>query len=292
MTNPAEFICLQCGTAECRPWLSNCADYYLGLGYPVNYVECTACSLVQQWPIPENLADFYKDYPVHTRRTMLQQFARRVLQRQVYHIPSPDASRQVLLDYGCGDGVYMREMAGSYKSMLGFEPDVALVGRLAESLGVPVYSDADVMAGEWVSSVDIVTAHYVMEHVTDLHHTLQVFHKVLKPGGMLHITVPNIRSWEARLFGRKWHGLDAPRHISFPDLFIFETLAGQHGFENVTRATAIFPNTLAASICTLLTGRYHPFLFNLLIIPSWLVAAVAPSGTEIFQLRKKNKLTE
>jgi hypothetical protein len=35
----------------------------------------------------------------------------------------------------------------------------------------------------------------------------------LKPGGILTLTLPNVDSLEASLFGRYWFGLDLPRHL-------------------------------------------------------------------------------
>jgi hypothetical protein len=43
-------------------------------------------------------------------------------------------------------------------------------------------------------------------------------HRILKPGGLAIIRVPNLSTWDARLFGRYWVGLDAPRH-----LYVFST---------------------------------------------------------------------
>jgi hypothetical protein len=35
----------------------------------------------------------------------------------------------------------------------------------------------------------------------------------LKPNGRVVLQVPNIESWQYRLFGAKWYGLDIPRHV-------------------------------------------------------------------------------
>jgi len=281
------FSCLACGEKLFHSKLASCRDCYLGLGYPVDYVVCDKCDLVQQHPIPEDVSSFYANYPVHQQRTILQRFARRVLQRQVYHRPRSDAAGKTLIDYGCGDGVYLREMAGRYKSRAGYEPDAAHADQLRISLGLPVYSDIDQMITEWGGQVDVITAHYVMEHVVDLNKTMQTFYKLLKPEGIVHVAVPNVHSWEARLFGKLWHGLDPPRHISFPNKKSIQLLAQRSGLALVEHRYAIFPNTLAASIVAVLTGRYHPTLFNLFILPCWFIAMCAPSGTEVFLLEKQ-----
>jgi SAM-dependent methyltransferase len=269
------------------PYRAACRDLYLGLGPAVDYVTCASCGLVQQHPIPVDVAPFYADYPVHQRRSLLQRLARRWLQREVYHRPGPASGGETLLDFGCGDGVYLREVRTCYKAVVGYEPGEALAAALTKADGIPVYSDAGALAAEWSGRIDMITAHYVMEHVTDLRGTMALFARLLKPGGKLYIAVPNIRSWEARWFGRFWHGLDAPRHISFPLVRHAVALGEACGLSVTASGYATFPNTLAASIPTALLGRYHGLLFNALILPAWLVAALAPSGTVVYTLTRK-----
>ena len=52
----------------------------------------------------------------------------------------------------------------------------------------------------------------VMEHVFDPTSTLNEIHRILKPEGLLLVRVPNVDTWDARLFGPYWGGYDAPRH--------------------------------------------------------------------------------
>lgn len=280
------FCCLLCGGAKSKPWLSSCKDYFLNSRLVVDYRVCLSCNLVQQSPTPEDYASLYVNYPVHQQRSRAQVLARKLLHAQVYFKSAGDHSNSTMLDYGCGDGVYLREQRGNYGTVIGFEPDVNHSLRLEQADNIKVYSDCASLRVDHMGKIDVITAHFVIEHLVELHNSFALFCDLLKPGGSLHISVPNIRSWEARLFKRKWHGLDPPRHISFPDLAAFTRLALDHGFEPPQKRYAIFPNTLAASIVTALTGGYHGALFQLLILPSWLVAALAPSGTEVFTLKK------
>jgi len=160
---------------------------------------------------------------------------------------------------------------------------------LTERLGIPVYSSLDSLCVERAGTIDVITAHFVLEHVTDLRGAFETFRTLLKPDGVLYFSVPNIRSWEARLFNRRWHGLDAPRHLVFPDTVHFEGLAAEFGFSTPQTSFAAFPNTLAASLATLFTGHCHALLMMGLILPSWLVALAAPSGTRIIQMKKEKE---
>jgi SAM-dependent methyltransferase len=277
-----------CGATEARPWLTNCPDYYLQKGGPVDYVECTACSLVQQYPLPADVSALYEDYPVHSSRSAFQRLARRIFQRQVYFRPVAGSGCQTLLDYGCGDGTFLREMQNRFNSICGFEPGGVHADALSEQLNAPVYSSPEKLCAERTGTLDIITAHYVLEHVNDLRGAFETFQTLFKPGGLLYIAVPNIRSWEARLFKQRWHGLDAPRHLVFPEAVHFKTLAEKYGFSVSQISSAAFPNTLAASLATVLSGRCQPVLLMGLIVPSWLTALAAPQGTLIIRMVRKD----
>ena len=284
--NPAAFYCQLCGCAEAHPWLSNCRDFYLQKELSVDYVECNACYLVQQFPLPVEPGALYHEYPVHVRRNLAQRWARRVFHRQVYYRPSAGLINGAILDYGCGDGSFLQEMQPQFQTVIGFEPSTAHAANLSRQLGLRVASDQAHLGDEWAGKLDVVTAHFVLEHVLDLRRAFEVFQKVLKPGGLLHIAVPNIRSWEARLFKRRWHGLDAPRHLVFPEELHFTTLATDYGFGDVRVAYASFPNTLAGSISAVLTGRCRPAVLMGLTLPCAVVSLMAPQGTCLVQMRK------
>lgn len=285
--NTDAFKCLLCGATSARQKLEACRDYYLqNAGGPVDYAECSSCALIQQHPVPADLAALYADYPVHASRSGMQRLARRFFHRQVYLRSDSRYTSKQLLDYGCGDGTFLLEMQPRFKTVCGFEPGESHALALRQRLGLPVYNSTQVLRAECAVSFDVVTAHFVVEHVSNLHDTFATFSSVLKPGGLLHVAVPNIRSWEARLFKKQWHGLDAPRHLVFPEKSHFGSLANRYGFMEPCFGYAAFPNTLAASLATLVTGRCHPLLLTALVPFCWPVALAAPQGTLTVQMRK------
>jgi SAM-dependent methyltransferase len=54
---------------------------------------------------------------------------------------------------------------------------------------------------------------HVLEHLPDPRPYLETARDLLAPGGRLIVQVPNAASWQFRLFGRYWNGIDVPRHL-------------------------------------------------------------------------------
>lgn len=60
---------------------------------------------------------------------------------------------------------------------------------------------------------DVITLWHSLEHTRDPLQTLNSLIRFLKPGGQLHIAVPNYTSWDAAYYGAYWAGYDVPRHL-------------------------------------------------------------------------------
>lgn len=279
--------CIACGQPVKDFLLTKCEDFYLRTPYVVDYGVCQECRLVQQVPIPSDTQSFYpQSYPMHHSRGRLFSLARKIMIRGVYFEPDRRGRDSVLMDFGCGDGSYLQSIRGKVDRIVGFEPSREQALRLREQLECEVYSSL-IEAGDTLQkSVDVITAHFVLEHLTDLHSTFRFWNKVLKHDGIVHLAVPNLRSREARIFGKHWHGLDAPRHISFPDMDSLSILAESHGFQVVDSRYGIFPNTWAGSLATILAGRYQHSLFLAFMPLAFVLSCLFPCSTIVFTLAK------
>lgn len=280
------FVCLNCGHKRASQLYTDCGDLYLGKPVRVDYVRCEECDLVQQSPVPEDVTSFYEAYPVHVHKSWLYDRARRIVMKQVYYDAASLSAGGLLLDYGCGDGSYLETLTGKHFELVGFEVDPVHAERLSHRLGIPVYSDGAALVAQYRNRVDVLTAHFVLEHVTDLDATFQRIGTLLCPGGTARIVVPNISSWESRVFRTKWHGLDPPRHISFPDARVVGAIAARHSLTLAEERSVAFPNGVAGSLATVLGGRFRYPLYVLFLPLGILVSAIAPSGQKAYRLIK------
>ena len=128
--------------------------------------------------------------------------------------------------------------------------------------------------------------HYVLEHVASPLSTLATLESLLAPDGLLYIVVPNVDSWEGRLFARRWHGLDPPRHVSFPTPSVMQALAKDAGLLLEKSRCVAFAPTSAASIVSVVAGRYRHALFLAAMPAGVILSRMAPCGSLSYVLRK------
>lgn len=283
------FECLLCGGRAAVPFLLECADYYLAKAYRASYYRCSNCGLIQQSPLPGDVSPFYDDYPVHRHKATLFEFARRKIMKPCYfdvkQLQRSNGVTPVIVDFGCGDGWYLDSLKNNKVVRIGFELNVDQAIRVSQDIRAPVFSNENDIIHAYGGKVDVVTMHFVMEHITNWHSTFAILRALLKPNGIIFITVPNIASWEFNLFRRKWHNLDPPRHIAFPDRCSIQRIARESNLALAASYAIPFPNGFAGSVSAILTGRFR-FGFYLAALPlGLLVSRIFPNGNRAYVLR-------
>lgn len=133
---------------------------------------------------------------------------------QLRFVPKAPAK---ILDFGCGNGHYISRLKQLGYEVYGIEPDPKAV-EAAQELGLNVCTPDEAKGIFGNSTLDAITINHVIEHVPDPIETLQYFHSLLKPGGMIYIEAPNALASGLSVFGKYWRGLEAPRHFSIPSV--------------------------------------------------------------------------
>lgn len=117
-----------------------------------------------------------------------------------------------LLDVGCGGGGFLARMSRLGWIAHGVEPDSNAAEHAARLPGVTVHQCTLEDAGFPSNHFDAITLNHVIEHLDTPDRTLREIARVLKPGGTVVATTPNIAGRGHRRFGANWYHLDLPRH--------------------------------------------------------------------------------
>lgn len=179
-------------------------------------VRCRKCRLVRTDPIPDDdaLIRWYRPgYHGWWRTRKRHPFS--ILIR-FFHL---NRSRWIpkrlckgkLADIGCGDGSFASFMSGRGWKALGIE----ISGRhthIKEASVPEIYVVGGESKGRFLDTFDAVTLWHVLEHVEDPVDTLRNAYNMLKPGGILVLSIPNFESAQASVCRGRWFHLDVPRH--------------------------------------------------------------------------------
>lgn len=130
---------------------------------------------------------------------------------EVMRVPATETGS--LLDVGCGSGAFLRRMRDAGWDAMGMEPDPQAAARLCQAHALAVFSSIEAVEAQG-RRFDLITLSHVVEHLPDPVAVLRRLGALLKPGGRLVATTPNVLSWGARRFGACWRGLEPPRHFN------------------------------------------------------------------------------
>ena len=114
---------------------------------------------------------------------------------------------QSILDIGCGPGVFYKPYKDLSISWKGVEVSPFWI-EFGKKNKIPILEKS---LKEIKERFDIITAHQVLEHVENPMQFMNQILKILKPGGILHLEIPNHFSLSLRLcFYHTFHLLRLP----------------------------------------------------------------------------------
>lgn len=193
-------------------------DYVTGEAFEV--AVCGGCGAGRTEPAPDatRMARYYPDgyYGAPGQRRFPA--AVEVLQRLLYGQRAAAVERLAgrpgrVLDIGCGRGFLLDAFRRRGWEAQGTELDERSSAYAREVLRLPVQL-GPVEAWPWPAGhFDAVTMWHVLEHFPDPAAAVALAARLLRPGGVLMIGVPNFASPEARTAGAGWFHLDVPRHL-------------------------------------------------------------------------------
>lgn len=175
-----------------------------------NLVKCRKCGLVYANPRPtsKNIQAYYpKNYEYHEVRKI------NFLEKIYYnHFRNLGIKKGKILDVGCGNGNYLRQLKKAGWDCYGTEIDASMVNYLTNNLDLQVFKGELYDITFTDDFFDVVSFWGSLEHMSDPLRALRKAYTMLKPCGKIIIWVPNIESLEAKIFRKFWHHLELPTH--------------------------------------------------------------------------------
>lgn len=190
--------------------------------FDLRVINCRACGLgrLHPQPSPQEVAGYYPPsyygYEGAKFSWLIEWLVRAVGMRHARFLMRRLPAGARVLDVGCGRGAALRPLLEAGCEVHGFElTEDALSGidrrirtRVAPSLPEAGFAPA---------SFDMIILWHVLEHVPNPREVVSEIARLLCPGGVLIVAVPNYSSLQARWSGPAWFHLDLPRHLfQFP----------------------------------------------------------------------------
>ena len=119
-----------------------------------------------------------------------------------------------LLDIGCGCGHFLAVLNSRRWSAQGIDISPLAVRRARQRFNVRCEARPFAeLPDSWRGCFDAVTMWDVIEHVPDPFAALSCAASMLRPGGSLFLSTPDISAIAARMLGKRWHYIDPMQHL-------------------------------------------------------------------------------
>lgn len=225
MANPdnglEHVVCMLCGSGEARTvWASNIGDQRvdqrleefdytyasvsLGIQRHHRIVRCVRCGLVYVSPRPTQTGgvEIYRrlrdERYASLRKERVTHFEHDIEELEAY------CPRGPVLDVGCGSGYFLEAAARrGWGPVRGVELNDWMV-ELGREAGLEISGGQLREQGYPDESFQLVCFWDVIEHMNDPLAELAEAYRILRPGGLLVMLVPDAESFWARLLGERW----------------------------------------------------------------------------------------
>ena len=211
--------CMVCDSNQYEDYLK-CSDY---LVTKENFIltQCKNCGFVFTNPRPtiEEIPPYYnsKEYYSHSADSKsiisgIYNIVRNLnIKKKLNLIKKVTKKQGLLLDYGCGAGLFIKYATSHGWVTRGIEPNTE-ARAVCKELGLTVE------APEFLTSIneqkfDVITLWHVLEHLHDIEIVIPKLKSLLNIDGFIVVAVPNIDSWDAKKYKENWAAYDVPRHL-------------------------------------------------------------------------------
>jgi SAM-dependent methyltransferase len=231
-------ICPLCSSDK-TGLLFNCIDYFVSRN---NFavLMCSDCGFrfTQDYPEESEIGAFYEseDYISHSDTSKglsnkLYQTARSVMlgRKKVLIEKITGLKKGRILDFGSGTGYFASTMKKEGWLVNGIEINEKARDFSKSHFGLEVISPDRI--SEYISeSFDCISLWHVLEHFHDPLKYFSEIYRLLKPGAVCVVALPNCSSYDAKYYKQFWAAWDVPRHLWHFQPSTFRIFSKKTGF--------------------------------------------------------------
>ncbi|MGE0621904.1 MAG: methyltransferase domain-containing protein [Pseudomonadales bacterium] len=187
----------------------------------------------------DDLQSYYRDHWLNVEEERMARYEAMFQWRDGYEAlitPAAVGQGQVVADYGCGPGGLAVELArrvGPSGRVLAVDINADFLARtraLCDAQGLGDRVDTRLMEGEQIpiedGSVDRVLCKNVLEYVPDPEATVGEFHRIVKPGGIVHVSDSDWGGVVLEPLGERFTRLMSAASVAFRTPLIARRLYG------------------------------------------------------------------
>jgi 2-polyprenyl-3-methyl-5-hydroxy-6-metoxy-1,4-benzoquinol methylase len=200
------------------------------------HVKCKNCHLIYMNPLEKVIKTneyYFKAKNTHAptiRESYLKTAKSQVCLIQKY------GSGTNLLDIGCAQGFFLFSASKAGYTTKGIEisQDAAEYARREFDLDIEAKPFEELRFAE--NHFDVVTLWQVLEHVPYPLMVLKEVHRILKPGGLLVVSTPNIEGIPAKILRKRWWDIKR-LHVNQFSTKTLRDILQNAGFKNISSAS-------------------------------------------------------
>lgn len=199
-----------------------------------NFFSCKNCSFVFSNPyIPEEyIVKFYSE--LNDKEYSSEADGRsknfRLIIKRLRKIEKPGNN---LLDIGAASGIFLNIAYKEGYNISGIEPSDFLVKEAKKLYGINIFKGTinDFKTSE---NFSVITLLDILEHLVNPDKFISKTKDLIKQNGILVIVTPDINSFTAKIFGKRWWHYRIA-HINFFNLKSINILLKKYGFEIIKK---------------------------------------------------------
>lgn len=234
--------CLVCGSNHKKIifWGNDALEHAEGQFPLVSCVDCGFIYLGER-PSSNDIANYYPNHylsfqkAIEDEPSLIKRLERKnEREKRIRFIKKFYQGPGRILDIGCATGVFLDGMRKVGWDVTGVETSSYAAEYARNTYKLNVHKGVLIEANFTENSFDVVTLWDVLEHVSNPVEVLHEIRRILKPGGIIVIGVPNPNAWERWIYGKSWPGWDIPRHFQLFDKQQLRVVLERCGMEWLT----------------------------------------------------------